>query len=147
MTAEYKLTAVPTKDNNFVIKKITSSGDTADYARMFYHEDIILYESFFIILLASNNETKAWAKISQGGISGTIVDPKIVGKYIIDTLAAGIIMVHNHPSGNTHPSNSDLNLTTKIQGICMMLDCKLLDHVILTKDNYYSMADNGDLNQ
>jgi DNA repair protein RadC len=143
MTSEYKITAVPTKDSNLVAKKITSPNESADYARMFFHEDIVLYESFFIILLDRGNYTKAWAKISQGGVSGTVVDIKIIAKYIVDTLASGVILVHNHPSGNTTPSENDKKITDKIQNACKYLDCSLLDHIILTKDSYFSFAKNG----
>ena len=75
-----------------------------------------LYESAFIMLLNRSNKVIGWAKISQGGISSTVVDIKMVCKYALDVLASGVILVHNHPSGNTHPGPEDISLTRKLRG-------------------------------
>jgi len=128
---------------NFERVKITCSGDSANYIRQFYSDDIEIFESFFILLLNRQNKTIGYAKISQGGVAGTIVDAKIVLKYIVDTLASAVILCHNHPSGNLTPSTQDLDLTRKISEAAKLVDSQVLDHIILTPDSFYSFADNG----
>ena len=88
--------------------KITAPGDANKFARQFYHEDLGIYESFFIMLLDRQNTVTGWAKISQGGIAGTVVDLKIILKFAIDSLSSGVIFVHNHPSGNLNASRQDI---------------------------------------
>lgn len=127
--------------------KIHSSKDSQEFIRSFYGDDIEIYESFFILLLDRANTTIGYAKISQGGITGTVVDIRIIAKYAVDSLASSIILAHNHPSGTLKPSEQDLMLTKKIVSGLKLLDIQVLDHVILTKDSYYSFADNGTLNQ
>ena len=137
-TVEYSLTA---KKMEFKNIKIASSKDAADFARNFYFGDIDVFESVFLIFLNNANQTTGYAKISQGGLKSTVVDPKIVGKFALDSLAAGVIMVHNHPSGNLKPSIIDDNLTKNIAQVMQIIDCKLLDHIIITSSGYYSYAD------
>jgi DNA repair protein RadC len=82
-------------------------------------------------------------KISQGGISGSVVDIKIICKYAIECLGCSVILVHNHPSGNRNPSQEDLNITKKIKQALSIFDIGLFDHIILTANSYYSFADEG----
>ena len=95
MASEYKLSCKRTGE---VIEASTikTSADAVEVARNFYFDDINIYESFFIMLLNRANKVIGWAKISQGGVCNTIVDKKIICKYAIDTLANGVILVHNH---------------------------------------------------
>ena len=123
-----------------------SSDKAARFARKFYGEDIDIYESFFIMLLASDARVLGWAKISQGGTGATLVDAKLVAKYAIDSLARAVICVHNHPSGNLKPSVDDTRLTGKIRDGLGLFDIALTDHIILGPDGYYSMNDEGVLN-
>ena len=123
--------------------KIACSEDSANYIRQFYESDIEIFESFFILLLNRQNKTIGYAKISQGGVAGTVVDTKIVIKYIVDTLASAIILCHNHPSGNLMPSEDDKRITEKIVQAVKLVDSDVLDHIILTKDSYFSCADQG----
>jgi DNA repair protein RadC len=82
--------------------------------------------------------------VSKGGISGTVTDVRVILQAAIKTNASGIIVCHNHPSGNLNPSESDSKLTQKIKEAGNIMDIQLLDHLILTTDdNYYSFADNG----
>ncbi len=134
----YELKKIQT---NFPKSKISCSRDSADFIKQFYGEDIEIYESFFILLLNQANQTIGYAKISQGGIAGTVVDIRIVAKYAIESLAFSVILAHNHPSGNLKPSQQDLALTKKIKEGLKLLDINVLDHLILTNDDYYSMAD------
>jgi len=128
---------------NFERVKITSSQNSADYIRQFYSDDIEIFESFFILLLNRQNKTIGYAKISQGGVAGTVVDSKIVLKYIVDTLASAVILCHNHPSGNLNPSTQDLEITKKLSQAAKLVDSQVMDHIILTPDSFYSFADNG----
>ena len=130
-------------ETNFKKVKITDSKSASEYARQFYYDDIEIYESFFIILLNNHNNTIGYVKISQGGITGTVVDKRIVLKYAIESLATSFICVHNHPSGNTKPSNADIELTKSLKQAAQLLDIQLMDHVILTKESYTSLADEG----
>lgn len=125
--------------------KITNSETAYNYIRQFYSDDLEIYESSFILLLNRANNVIGYAKISQGGVAGTVIDIKIVLKYVIDTLASAFIIAHNHPSGNTNSSQQDDALTKKLKSICDWVDCKMLDHLIITTDSYYSYADNGNL--
>lgn len=132
-------------DSEFNKVKITSSETAEKYIRQFYGDDLEIFESFFILLLNRANETIGYAKISQGGIVGTVVDKKILLKYVVESLASGVILAHNHPSGNTNPSDADLKITREIKELCNLIDSPVLDHIILTADSYYSFADNGKL--
>ena len=115
------------------------------FIRQFYGNDLEIFESSFILLLNQSNYTIGYAKISQGGITGTVVDMRIIAKYAVEALATSIIVAHNHPSGNKTPSQQDLQFTTKLKQGLALLDIRLNDHIILTADDYTSLADNGHL--
>ena len=129
--------------SNIAKTKITSSKDASEYIRKFYFDDIGIYESFFILCLNTANNTVGYAKISQGGTAGTVVDIKIIAKFVIDNLAHGIILAHNHPSGRVKPSGADKELTLKIKSALELLEVKVLDHIIIAEDDYFSFADDG----
>lgn len=129
--------------SDFPSVKITSSSLAADFIRQFYGDDIFTFESSFILLLNNNNHTIGFAKISQGGITGTVVDARLVAHYAVNSLAVGVILAHNHPSGNLNPSETDKQLTNKIKEGLKLLDITLLDHIILTGASYTSFADSG----
>jgi DNA repair protein RadC len=136
-----KLYEIKKNNTDFESVNLKSSYESSNFIRKFYGDDLEVYESFFILLLNRANDTIGYAKISQGGIVGTIVDVKIIAKYVVDSLASGIILAHNHPSGNKNPSQADLDITKKIKEVLIYFDCKVLDHIILTKNNYTSFAD------
>ena len=129
--------------SNFEKVKIISSNDAFKVIKQFYFDDIDIFESFFILCLNRNNQTIAYAKISQGGVAGTVVDIKLIAKYAIDCLASGVILAHNHPSGNLKASNEDLAITKRIKEGLKILDIQVLDHIILTSDGYLSFGDEG----
>lgn len=132
--------------SDFPTEKITTSNEAQLFIRQFYGDDIEVFESAFILLLNRQNQTIGYAKISQGGIAGTYVDPKIVAKYAVDSLASGVIFCHNHPSGNLQPSVEDINLSKKLKQGLNLLDIKLLDSIILTPTSAYtSLADLGQI--
>lgn len=141
---EKRITVADT-DQSFVKVKIVSSKDAEQFSRQFYKDDIAVYESVFIVLMNNSKNTIGWVKISQGGITKTVVDSCLVAKYAIDCLAKGVVLVHNHPSGILTPSDHDLKLTKTINQALNLFDITLLDHIILTQSEYYSLADNGQL--
>ncbi len=146
MTENAKATEFTLKatTNEVPIVKIRCSADAERFARQFYHEDIAVYESAFIVLLNQAQNTIGWAKIAQGGISATIVDVRLVAKYAIDALASGVIFVHNHPSGQLMPSMQDIRLTQKMKEGLALLDIKLVDSMIIVpKSGVYSFLDEG----
>lgn len=102
-------------------------------------------EQFWIILLNRSNYVIKKRPISQGGVSGTVADPKVIFKHAVDDLASGIILVHNHPSGNLKPSHADRQLTKKMVEAGKLLEIPILDHIIFTDNGYFSFADEGEL--
>ena len=125
--------------------KVTTSESASNVIRKFYFDDINIYESFFILLLNRANNTTGFAKISQGGTAGTVVDIKIIAKYAVESLSSAVIICHNHPSGDKRTSDADVNSTRRIKDALLLLDIKLIDHIIITENDFYSFADNGDL--
>ncbi len=105
----------------------------------------LTHEEFWILFLNRANRVTGRMKISQGGVSGTVTDVRIVMKKAIETLASGLVICHNHPSGNTSPSDSDIRITQKIKEAGALMDIQLLDHLIVAGTDYYSFADNGAL--
>lgn len=103
----------------------------------------IPFEEFWIILLNRAGRIIDEIKISSGGISATVVDSRIIMKKAINALAESIILVHNHPSGNLQPSMQDKELTTKISSGAKLFNMKVLDHLIVTDNGYFSFADEG----
>lgn len=128
---------------DFPCIKILKSSDASEFIRNFYSDDLTIYESFFILLLNRGNNTIGYAKISQGGIVGTIIDTTIIAKYCVEALAKSVILCHNHPSGTLVPSKADKEVTKKIMATLKIFDCTVLDHIILTEDSYFSFADEG----
>lgn len=102
-------------------------------------------EHFYVIYLNRNNKVIATKEISRGGICGTTADPRIIFKHAIELSASAMILSHNHPSGNINPSQADIDLTNKISKGASLFDMKVLDHIIVANNNYYSFSDNGNL--
>jgi DNA repair protein RadC len=103
------------------------------------------YEEFWVILLNRANKVIGKCLISEGGISGTVVDPKKIFKVALDHHASSIILGHNHPSGATYPSEADQKITKKLVNAGLLLEITVLDHLILANDQFYSFADEGTL--
>jgi DNA repair protein RadC len=126
---------------NDKLQKITSPKDV----------DLILrpeladlpHEEFWILLLNRANFVIGKQFISKGGQAGTVVDPKIIFKIAIEQNAAAIILAHNHPSGNLKPSKADLNITKKLVESGLLLELPVLDHLIITDESFFSLADDG----
>jgi DNA repair protein RadC len=100
-------------------------------------------EQFKVLLLNRANKVIGMFEVSSGGCSGTVVDSKIILVSAIKANACGVILAHNHPSGNLSPSQADIEITSKINNAGKFLDVKVLDHLIVTTEGYYSFADEG----
>jgi DNA repair protein RadC len=100
-------------------------------------------EEMYMILLNNANKSLGYSKISSGGTTGTLVDTKVIFQITLMGNASAFIIAHNHPSGNLKPSSADINLTKKIQAAGDIMEIKLLDHIILSKEGFMSMADEG----
>lgn len=124
-------------------KKITvkQSSDVASYLQAeLGHKQI---ESFVVVYLDRANHIIRQETISEGGITGTVADPRIILKKALDHHAVSIILCHNHPSGNLKPSKADEQLTNKIKNAAAFLDIQVMDHIIVSEEGYYSFADEG----
>ena len=125
------------------VGEITDSAVAAQFARQFYGDDLEIYESFFLILMNCHNKPIAWAKVAQGGINECGVDVMILAKFVVDSLAKNVVLIHNHPSGKLTPSGPDKELTKRVIAALALLGAKVADHIILTASDYYSFRDNG----
>lgn len=126
--------------------RITSSKDAYWILESNWSHQMALLEEFNILLLDRSNRVMAMSNISKGGVSGTVVDLKIVFATALKGRASAIIMAHNHPSANLTPSQADISLTEKFKTAGEMLDISVLDHLILSPDGgYYSFADEARL--
>jgi len=124
--------------------KISCSHDAQKILRKYWPEEKLeLREEFKILLLNRANKVLGLVNISAGGVSGTVADPKIIFVAALKANASGIILAHNHPSGNLKPSEADLKLTNKLKQAGQLLEISVLDHIILTSEHYCSMADEG----
>lgn len=139
------LYTIKKNQTDFPQTKVQTPKEAADFIRQFYSDDIEIFESCFILLISRNNTTQAFAKISQGGTAGTVVEPKVVAKYAVDSLCSGVIIAHNHPSGNLNPSDQDIAITKKINEGLKLFDIALLDHIILTADGHTSLKESGQM--
>jgi DNA repair protein RadC len=124
-------------------KKISQSKDIFELFQPIIGD--LPHEEFWILLLNRSNNIIERIKISQGGVSGTVIDVKIILKQAIEKLASSVILCHNHPSGNKNPSNADDSITQKLKSAAELLDIQVLDHIIIANVDYFSYADEGKL--
>lgn len=122
-------------------KAISGSQEVASYLRVLLQDHP--REVFAVLFLNQANRVRHFEIISQGGITGTVADPRIIFRKALEANAVGIILCHNHPSGNLQPSRADTELTHKIKEAARFLDIRLLDHIIVSESGYYSFADEG----
>lgn len=99
------------------------------------------HEEFWVLYLNNSNKVKYKAPLSKGGITGTVVDIRLLFQTALEQKAVGIILTHNHPSGKVKPSDADIQITKKIKEAGRIMDIQLLDHLIITEYSYYSFAD------
>jgi DNA repair protein RadC len=124
--------------------KISGSKSAYDLLLQNWHPNYIEFlEQFKVLLLNRANKVLGIFEVSSGGCTGTFVDPKLLFAAALKANACCIIMAHNHPSGNLQPSQSDIDLTKKCKEAGKFLEIQVLDHIILSKEGYYSFADEG----
>lgn len=123
------------------ITKISCSRDTFELLYPLMGE--LQHEEFWIVYLNNSNKVIHKSQLSKGGITGTLVDVRLVLKQALDLGAVGIILAHNHPSGALKPSAADKQITQKLKKASEALDIKILDHIILAQHHYFSFADQG----
>lgn len=136
------------KAKNGAIKKVkfTKSEDCYKYfLEIFDEESLEVYEQVMVVFLNNSNKTVGWYKASQGGITGTVIDVRLVLKAALDCYATAMIICHNHPSGRLVPSEQDNAITQKLKRASDLIDIKLLDHLIITTYGFYSYQDEGKL--
>lgn len=125
-------------------QKISNSRETYSLITNHWNLDTMeMYEEVKIILFNRANKALGVYDLSKGGMSSSIIDVKIILSIVLKTLASGIILVHNHPSGNLVPSKFDIDVTQKLKSACDLMDVAFLDHLIISKENYFSFADDG----
>ena len=120
-------------------KKITSSSSVFELMQPIIGE--LQHEEFWIIYVNNSNKVIQKNQLSKGGITGTLVDVRLVLKNALEVGATGLILAHNHPSGTLKPSEADKQITQKLKGAAQSLDIKVLDHLIITEKAYFSFAD------
>jgi len=132
------------KRGEVLSETIHSSGDVARVFRQIWDQDsLVVYESVLCLFLDRQNRTIGWMKVSQGGLSSSIVDNRLILVTALNCLATGLILAHNHPSGSLDASEADRQHTQKLKEACKILDIELLDNLILTETGYTSFADCG----
>ena len=120
---------------------VKGSQDIGGYLQALYKD--LLHEEFGVIYLNKANKINCIEIVSKGGVTGTIADPRVILKRALEENATSLILFHNHPSGNLEPSLSDKEITTKINRAATYLDIRVLDHIIVSREGYYSFADRG----
>lgn len=141
-----KLRIDKVEEPEYMASILGTSKDAEKMARKFTDQDTIeIFECFSVIYLNKASKPISWAHLSQGGISGTVADIKLIFTHALLCGASAMICIHNHPSGSMKPSEADIEITKKIKESGKILDIVLLDHLILTKNSYYSFADEGRL--
>ena len=135
---------VERKDGDGQVYQVRTSNDAARFFRTIFNADTMLWtEESAMICLNRANEIVGCFKVSSGGTASTIMDAKVIFVQALNACAHSIILAHNHPSGNTKPSDHDIELTKKLVKGADLLDMRLLDHIILTDKSHLSMADEG----
>ncbi|GET30694.1 DNA repair protein RadC [Prolixibacter sp. SD074] len=123
------------------MQQITSSRDAANFLQPVMGD--LPHEEFWVLHLNRHNKIIHYERISQGGLTGTVIDVRVILKKALEKLATSIIIAHNHPSGNLQASDSDRKITTQLRDAAKLMEIPLLDHLIITQTGYYSFADDG----
>lgn len=135
---------VERKSGDGQVYQVRTSNDAATFFRTIFDADTMLWtEESAMICLNRANEVIGYFKVSSGGTASTIMDAKVIFTQALQSGAHSIILAHNHPSGNTQPSDNDIKLTKQLVKGAMLLDMRVLDHIILSDASHMSMADNG----
>lgn len=123
---------------------ITSPEKMVEVMRSIFDADTILWtEEVIMVCLNRANDVVGYYKVSSGGFSGSVLDPRVVMTIALNNASSSIILAHNHPSGNLKPSEGDKSITEKIRKACAFFDMNLLDHLIITDESYLSFKEEG----
>ena len=126
--------------------QIKCSQDCADLMRKIWDCDSLpIYESVICIFLNRQNRTLGWYKVSQGGLTGSLIDVRLILSIALSCLATGIVIAHNHPSGGLQPSDADKDITKRLRDSANIMDISVIDHIILTETGHYSFSDENTL--
>ena len=132
------------KNKNQDAVKVSSSVEVYNFILNHWDDDTLdIQENVKMLLLNSSNTILGVYDVSRGGINSTVIDLRLVLSVALKCLASSIILVHNHPSGNINPSDQDREFTKKIKSACKFLEIQLFEHIIITRYDYFSFADNG----
>jgi len=123
--------------------RIEASSDAGDLLRPFFATCQDHHEEFYVLCLNQRNDVLAAYRAGAGGITGTVVDVRLIFQTALLCNATGLVLAHNHPSGNPQASHADIKLTQKVKGCAEFMDMRLIDHVIITASGYTSFADEG----
>ena len=135
---------VKQETNEQTLYEIRDSKSCETYLRKIWNQDTIeLREEFIVLCLNNAHEVLGWINVASGGLSATTVDPRIIFGVALLTVSAAIVVAHNHPSGTVNPSPQDTTVTQQLRAAGKVLGITLLDHLIVSRDNYYSFADSG----
>jgi DNA repair protein RadC len=133
-----------TAEEALSIETVTSKDDVA---RIFAPLSDLKHEEFWVLYLTSGGKVIDRAKVSQGGVSGTVVDYRLIVKRAIELLATSIILVHNHPSGIAQPSQDDISITETVASAAALFDINVIDHIIISREGSFSFAEQGLMNK
>ncbi len=139
--AEVELTYKPQVKNKY---KVMSAKDAYSILLPTFKDGTITYREYFKVLFLNNAcDLLGYTLISQGGLTNTMADVRIILQAALLTNATSIILAHNHPSGNLKPSREDIALTENIKKAAQLLCISVIDHIIMSEDSYYSFSDEG----
>jgi DNA repair protein RadC len=128
------------------LRQITTSQECEEVLRMVFDSSTFLWrEEMLLLCLNRHNKVIGYYRVSVGGVSGTVCDPKVIFTIALNSGASAFVLAHNHPSGNLEPSQADKTLTQRIKNLGALLEITLIEHMILTQESYYSFSDNGTL--
>lgn len=140
---EYTLKAKPTQRET---RELKDSRETYEELCNIYNPDTAtLYETAYVLYLNQRNGVKGFLKLSDGGMTNVIVDPRLIMMGALGCSATAIVLSHNHPSGNPSPSNDDRQLTKKLMAACKLMDIAFIDHIVMGAGRYYSFRDHGEM--
>jgi len=122
------------------MEKVAGSRDVSEVLRRIWSPKLDHVEEFMILCLNRANKVLGWAKVSQGGLSGTAADPKVIFQIALKSNSCSLIICHNHPSGNLQPSEADIHLTRKLKDAGLLLDLPVLDHLIVSSEGDFTRS-------
>ncbi len=127
--------------NPLIRQQITASSDVFNIMQPLIGD--LAHEEFWVLVLNQANKVISRFRLSKGGIAGTVIDIRLIMEKALYEHATALILCHNHPSGNKNPSNADIAITKKLTEAGKILDIRVLDHIIVAENNYFSFADDG----